>query len=101
MTSKRYIQKNEINIHVLLVYIKITMNSTSIVNMFRRIYLTHVIPPLGRWSAHNYNQTTLKIKYANEDNCGISKGNSVKIQTNNHSDDNEYIYIMGYESVHN
>ena len=83
------------------------MNSTSIVNMFRRIYLTHVIPPLGRWSAHNYNQTTLKIKYANEDNCGISGGISEntrqmqKIQTNNHNDDNEYIYIMGYESAHN
>jgi hypothetical protein len=27
---------------------------------------------LGRWTKHNYKQTTLKIKYANEDNCGVS-----------------------------
>lgn len=28
--------------------------------------------PLGRWNIHNYKETTLKIDYANKDNCGIS-----------------------------
>jgi hypothetical protein len=60
--------------------------------------------PLGRWKIHNNTQTNLKIKYANEDNCGISGiqyKNTKKIQRNNESDDNQYIYSMGYESVHN
>ena len=70
---------------------------------FKRVYLTQVNVPLGRWKIHNHIQTTLKIKYANEDNCGISGmnyKNTTQIQTNNELDDNKYIYIMGYESVH-
>jgi hypothetical protein len=72
--------------------------------MCKQIYLTHVKPPLGRWNAHNHNQTVLKIKYANEDNCGISGNiykNTISTQKNKDVDDDEYIYIMGYESVHN
>jgi hypothetical protein len=74
------------------------MNSIRIVDIFKRIYLSNIRPPLGRWNIHNYKQTTLKIKYANEDNCGIS-GNIYKKQIKN-VDDNKYMYMMGYESVH-
>ena len=61
--------------------------------------------PLGRWNIHNHRETTLKIKYANEDNCGISGNNyknTTQIQEKNIDfDDNQYFYSMGYESVHN
>lgn len=80
------------------------MNATRILNMFKQTSLTHIKAPLGRWNIHNHRETTLKIKYANEDNCGIS-GNNYKnttlIQENVDFDDNQYIYSMGYESVHN
>ena len=80
------------------------MNPKRILDIFKRVYLSHVNVPLGRWKIHNHRQTILKIKYANEDNCGISGinyKNTRQIQPNNQSDDNQYIYIMGYESVHN
>ena len=55
--------------------------------------------PLGRWNIHNYKETSLKIKYANEDNCGVCCNNyNIK---NDKLNDDEYIYLMGYESVHN
>ena len=80
------------------------MNATRILDIFKRASLAHVKAPLGRWKIHNHTQTTLKIKYANEDNCGISGMNytiTPKKQKNNQLDDNEYImYTMGYESVH-
>ena len=80
------------------------MNSKSIFDIFKRIYWSHVTPPLGRWNIHNYGETTLKIKYANEDNCGLSGNlykNTRQIEKNNLVDDKEYVYIMGYESAHN
>lgn len=80
------------------------MNPTRILDIFKRVCFTQANVPLGRWKIHNYRQTGLKIKYANEDNCGISGINYTNIkqkQRNNELDDNEYIYIMGYESVHN
>lgn len=41
------------------------------------------------------------VKYANEDNCGVSCQNTTQKQSNNESDkDDEYLYMMGYESVH-
>lgn len=55
-----------------------------------------IIPTLGRWNAHNEKGTFLKIKYANEDNCGVS-GN---IQNIKKGSDERYIYMMGYESTH-
>jgi len=85
-------------------YIIIIMNATRILDIFRRITSSHIKAPLGRWNIHNHKETTLKIKYANEDNCGISGNNyknTIQIQKNNDFDDNQYIYIMGYESVHN
>ena len=76
------------------------MNAIRILNMFKNIKV-----PLGRWNIHNHRETTLKIKYANEDNCGIS-GNNYKntIQKQIQYDfdnDEQYIYSMGYESTHN
>ena len=65
--------------------------------------MPHVEAPLGRWKIHNYKETTLKIKYANEDNCGISYNNTniKQIQENKELVDNEkYVFMMGYESVH-
>lgn len=85
------------------------MNTRRILDVFKRIYLAQAEVPLGRWKIHNSGQTSLKIKYANEDNCGISGMNyknttqiqtEIKTKTNNELDDNKYIYIMGYESVH-
>ena len=74
--------------------------------------LQHVKTPLGRWNISNYRETMLKLKYANEDNCGISSHNyknMTHIQKNNDLDnykdnykdkDKEYMYMMGYESAH-
>ncbi len=79
------------------------MNVTRILDIFKRKSLPHIKMPLGRWNINN-KETTLKIKYANEDNCGISGNNYkniIQIQKNYVIDDNEYIYNMGYESVHN
>jgi hypothetical protein len=78
------------------------MNATRILDLFKRMYFKQNNQSLGRWNIHNYSQTTLKIKYANEDNCGISGNNFkniVQIQKNNEVDDNQYIYSMGYESL--
>jgi hypothetical protein len=81
------------------------MNATRILDIFKRASLAHVKAPLGRWKIHNHTETTLKIKYANEDNCGISGMNYTNTppqkQRNNKLDDEQYIYSMGYESVHN
>jgi len=80
------------------------MNATRILDIFKRTYFGHIKAPLGRWNIHNHKETTLKIKYANEDNCGVS-GNNYKYTTETQKkydfDDNQYIYSMGYESVHN
>lgn len=89
-----------------MVDIIIIMNATRILDMFRRVSSSHIKAPLGRWNIHNNTETTLKIKYANEDNCGISGNNyknatQIQPQQNYDIDDNKYIYIMGYESVHN
>ena len=55
------------------------MNFKSISEIFKRVSLSHVKTPLGRWNIHNYKETTLKIKYATEDNCGIFCHNSKNI----------------------
>jgi hypothetical protein len=66
------------------------MNARRILDKLKRVFLKQNKPPtLGRWNIHSHKKTILKIKYANEDNCGIS-GN-----------DDQYIYMMGYESIHN
>ena len=57
--------------------------------------------PLGRWNVENYKQTTLKIQYANEDNCGsCGEYNTKQIITQDDDDEDEkYIYIMGLDTV--
>ena len=69
---------------------------------FKRVSFMQANVPLGRWKIHNNRQTGLKIKYANEDNCGISGinyKNTRQIEINNGLYDDPYIYIMGYESI--
>ena len=66
--------------------------------------VSHVKMPLGRWNKHNYTETSLKIKYATEDNCGISHNNkniTQILQNTTLDDDKKYIHMMGYESAHN
>lgn len=59
--------------------------------------------PLGRWSVENHRQTTLKIQYANEDNCGSCGDNNNNNQGNRvfdtANDDEVYLYMMGVETV--
>jgi len=82
------------------------MNFKNITEILKRTTsLSYVKTPLGRWNIHNYGETILKIKYANEDNCGISCRNYKNItqqQEKNELDDDDtnYIFMMGYESVH-
>ena len=77
------------------------MNATRILDIFRRASSSHIKAPLGRWNIHNNTETTLKIKYANEDNCGVSGNNYKNIterqKQENDIDDKEYMYVMGYE----
>jgi hypothetical protein len=79
------------------------MNFKSICEIFKRGSLSSNKTKLGRWNIHNYSETSLKIKYATEDNCGISSHNyknTIPMQQNNYLDDKKYIYMMGYESSH-
>ncbi len=86
------------------------MNFRSIREIFKRVSLSDVKMPLGRWNIHNYKETSLKIKYATEDNCGISCHNYKNgmqlmqpmqpMRQNELEDETLYIYMMGYESVH-
>lgn len=76
------------------------MNIISIIKIFNHAFVPHIKPPLGRWNVHNHVETALKIKYANEDNCGISCQKNIT-QQKDESDNDEYIYAMGYESTHN
>lgn len=77
------------------------MNFKSITQFLKRASTPHVNIPLGRWNIHNYRETVIKIKYANEDNCGVCcRNKNIKEQNNEIHDDMEYIYMMGYESVH-
>ncbi len=77
------------------------MNAKRIIDLFRRACLEHVKPPLGRWNIHNYSQTSLKIKYANEDNCGISSYYNKKAEGTSQDTDTDYLYVymMGCETV--
>jgi hypothetical protein len=72
------------------------MNARRILDKLKQAFLKQNKPPtLGRWNIHSHKKTILKIKYANEDNCGISGNNS------KNTNDDQYIYMMGYESIHN
>ena len=75
------------------------MNFRSVIEIFKSTRSPIVKTHLGRWHIHNHTETMLKIKYATEDNCGISCYNAILPQENKQLDD-KYIYMMGYESVH-
>ena len=87
----------------------IILNPRRIIDIFKRAYFAEVKTPLGRWNIHNYKQTALKIRYANEDNCGTCgtyNPNTRQIQENNEYEQNPesesdklYIYMMGLDSV--
>ncbi len=77
----------------MVVYNLIIMNSKYILNLLKNT--SSMKNPLGRWNIHNYTQTVLKIKYANEDHCGTC--GECEIKENN--DDELYIYMMGNESL--
>ena len=76
------------------------MNLNHISEIFKRLSSSQVKTPLGRWN--NTRETALKIRYATEDNCGISSMNYVnEIQkTKELNDDKKFMYMMGYESSH-
>ena len=65
------------------------MNAQRSSNIFKRMYLSHPKINLGRWNIHNDSQTIIKIKYANEDNCGLSSNNEniKQVHQNNKLDD--------------
>ena len=68
----------------------------NVLKALKHPYFAQVKTPLGRWNIHNHKQTTLKIKYANEDNCGTcGEYNEKKDQ----DVDKLYIYMMGNESI--
>ena len=55
---------------------------TNFINIFNFNFKHGKTPlGLGRWNIHNYKETTLKIDYANEDNCGISSNKNIVQQT--------------------
>lgn len=78
------------------------MNAARIIDVFKRACSPHVKTPLGRWNTHNYSETALKIKYATEDNCGVYYYKNAKQMQEDVElhEDEKYIYMMGYESVH-
>jgi hypothetical protein len=81
--------------------------SRSMANIFKHLFFQQVKTPLGRWNINNFRQTSLKIRYANEDNCGTCGEyykNTTKNSENNEYKQNEelekqYIYMMGSESL--
>ena len=76
------------------------MSVRNSISILKKIYLPHVTPLLGRWNMHNSEETTLKIKYANEGNCGVCDSISLEAPKKKMMDEDEYIFLMGYESVH-
>jgi hypothetical protein len=76
------------------------MSLRNSIGIYKKIFLPHVTPLLGRWKLNNSEETTLKIKYANEDHCGVCSSISVEAPPKKKVDETEYIYFMGFESVH-
>lgn len=75
-------------------------NGIGIIKLFKHVFSPHIKTPLGRWNIHNHVETALKIKYANEDNCGVSCSVNTT-QQHDEFDNEDQIYMMGYESTHN
>jgi hypothetical protein len=80
------------------------MNAKRIIDVFKNLGVSQVKTPLGRWNINNYKQTALKVRYANEDNCGVCNDyneNKTQIKENKiyKEIDELYIYMMGAESL--
>jgi hypothetical protein len=73
------------------------MNALRIINALKKKF-SHVTPPLGRWNTHNHKQTALKIKYANEDNCGTC-GEYTSQEIQDDPSEKLYVYMMGIDTV--
>jgi hypothetical protein len=105
--NNKIFKKNEMNINHLDYCIIIIMNARSIIDIFKRVFFTQAKTPLGRWNIHNYSQTTLKIRYANEDNCGTcgehNRNITQMLENNGYNENQEldelYIYMMGSETL--
>ena len=75
--------------------------STRIFEIIKNQFQPPIKILLGRWNIHNQSQTKLKIRYANEDNCGTCSTNILPIKAdykdNNINQPEEfdelYIYI--------
>jgi len=75
------------------------MNPKHIIDVLRIAFHRQAKTPLGRWNIHSDAQTKLKIKYANEDNCGVSSSNySGEIKESQESEE-LYMYMLGSESL--
>jgi hypothetical protein len=72
------------------------MKFKTVIEIIKRSSLPHVKTPLGRWNIHNYSETTLKIKYANEDNSFYNHKKYIKLDND---DPQDIIYMMGYDSL--
>lgn len=72
------------------------MKLKTVIEIIKRSSLPHVKTPLGRWNIHNYSETTLKIKYANEDNSFYNHKIYIKLDND---DPQDIIYMMGYDSL--
>jgi hypothetical protein len=67
------------------------MNIKTVREIFTRLSSSQAKTPLGRWNISNNNnkENTLKIRYANEDNCGVCYHNYTK-RNKVVDDDNKY-----------
>ena len=93
-------RKIETTILYLRISITKTMNIKTVSEIFKRLTSSQAKTPLGRWNISNNNkENTLKIRYANEDNCGVCYHNYTK-RNKELDNDKKYIYMMGYESSH-
>ena len=74
------------------------MKFRTVIEIIKRSSLPHVKTPLGRWNIHNYSETTLKVKYANEDNSFYNHKKHVSSKLDD-DDPLDIIYMMGYDSL--
>jgi hypothetical protein len=74
------------------------MIAKRIINALKKKF-SHATPPLGRWNNHNYKQTSLKIKYANEDNCGTCGDYTSTQEIQYEPLEKLYVYMMGIDTV--
>ena len=92
---------------IIISYNIILMNVRHIILLLKTSFRGPVNTPLGRWNIGSHKQTSLKIKYANEDHCGTcgdyntNKVDITPVQNHNpqFDEDDLYVYMMGMETV--